>query len=381
MAGGDGRRRPTTRRRGWCPRCDEVRAARPGAACPVCGSAALLAVPAAVPGQPKASLGSRAGSRLRALLAAARTGGVVVLVVAAVAGAFAAGRLTRQTPSAAGAAPATTPPPFAENGLVTARRDLGWRADDQGVTVTVRRATAGVGFTRLQLNVAGIGRRKLVAALGGLRLQDADGNDLLAGGEVTHINTASSDPGPGGTVDADVVLDRAIDPNALARVQLRGLTVAEDVIEHLAGVLVDPRLQRNVTEDGGFLRRRPDCRDCRVQVRCQDCTTIRVAGTAYRLDQVLLLLEPTGPPERSALNPSRRRVIAFSSDSRLELSSWIDGPDGGPGAVVAFSALELAARTTDASTGKGRMAFEVEIAAEAEQPLRGHWDITQRGAP
>ncbi|HET6749326.1 MAG TPA: hypothetical protein VFL71_08690, partial [Actinomycetes bacterium] len=76
-----------------------MRAARPGAACPVCGRAGLLAVPAAVPGQPRASLGSRAGSRLRALLPAARTGGVVVLVVAAAAGAFAAGRLTRQTPS------------------------------------------------------------------------------------------------------------------------------------------------------------------------------------------------------------------------------------------------------------------------------------------
>jgi hypothetical protein len=365
------------RRQGWCPRCDEVRAARPGAACPVCGRAGLLAVPAAQPGQPRASLGSRAGSRLRALLPAARTGGVVVLVVAAVAGAFAAGRLTRETPSAAGAAPATTAPPFAEGGLVTARRDLGWRADDHGVIVTVRRATAGVGFTRLQLNVAGVGRRKLVAALDGLRVQDADGNDLLPGGEVAHVNTASSDPGPGGTVDADVVLDRAIDPNALARIQLRGLIVAEDVIEHLAGVLVDPALQRNVTEDGGFLRRRPNCQDCRVQVRCQDCSTIRVAGTAYRLDQVLLLLEPTGPPERSALNPSRRRVVAFSSDGGLELSSWIDGADGEPGAVVAFSALELA----DASTGKGRMAFEVEVAAEAEQPLRGHWDITQRGAP
>jgi hypothetical protein len=382
MARGDGRLRLRSRTQGWCPRCDEVRAARPGAACPACGQAGLLAVPAAQPGQPRASLGHRAGSRLRALLPAARTGGVVALVVAAVAGAFAAGRLTRETPSAAGAAPATTAPPFAESGLVTARRDLGWRADDQGVTVTVRRATAGVGFTRLQLNVAGVGRRRLVAAIDGLRVQDADGNDLLPGGEVTHLNTAGSDPGPGGTVDADVVLDRAIDPNALARVQLRGLTVAEDVVEHLAGVLVDPALQRNLTEDGRFLRRRPDCRDCRVQVRCQDCATVRIAGTAYRRDQVLLLLEPTGPPERSALNPSRRRVAAYGREGGgLELSSWIDGADDEPGAVVAFSALELAARSTDASTRKGRMAFEVEITAEAEQPLRGHWDITQRGPP
>jgi hypothetical protein len=368
------------RRQGWCPRCDEVRAARPGAACPACGRAGLLAVPAARPGQPRGSLGSRAGSRLRALLPAARTGGVVVLVVAAVAGAFAAGRLTRETPSATGAA-ATTSPTFADGGLDTGRRDIGWRADDQGVTVTLRRATVGVGFTRLQLNVDGLGRRELVAALDGLRVQDAAGNDLLPGGEVAHVNTAGSDPGPGGTVDADVVLDRPIDLEALARVQLRGLTVAEDLEERLAGVLVDPELQRNVTEDGRFLRRRPDCLDCRVQVRCLDCATIRVAGTAYRLDQVLLLLEPTGPTERSALNPSRRRVVAFSSEGGLELTSWIDGAVGEPGAVVAFNALELASRNTGASTGKGRMAFEVEIAAEAEQPLRGHWDITQRGAP
>jgi hypothetical protein len=380
MAGDDRRLRRGRRRQGWCPRCDEVRAARPGAPCPVCGRAGLLAVPAARAGQPRASLGSLAGSRLRSLLPVARTGGVVLLVVAAVAGAFAAGRLTRETPSATGAAAATTSPAAADSGLITGRRDIGWRADDQGVTVTLRRATVGVGFTRLQLNVDGLGRRELVAALDGLRVQDAAGNDLLPGGEVAHLNTASSDPGPGGTVDADVVLDRAIDLEALARFQLRGLTTAEDVEEHLAGVLVDPELQRNVTEDGGFLRKRPDCRDCRVQARCLDCTTIRVAGTAYRLDQVLLLLEPTGPTERSALNPSRRRVVAFSSEGGLELTSWIDGADGAPGAVVAFNALELASRTTGASTGKG-MAFEVEIAAEAEQPLRGRWDITQRGAP
>jgi hypothetical protein len=70
----------------------------------------------------------------------------------------------------------------------------------------------------------------------------------------------------------------------------------------------------------------------------------------------------------------------------VELSSWIDGADGQPGtgdaaAVVAFSALDLAGGSTDPVSGKGRMAFEVEVAAEAEQLLRGRWDIAQPGPP
>jgi hypothetical protein len=381
------------RRQGWCPRCDEVRAARPGTACPACGRAGLLPLPAAQPDRPGASLGSRAGGRLRALLPAARTVGVAALVAAAVAGAFAAGRLTRTTPSAGAAPAATTLPALTDTGAVTGRRDLGWRAEDQGVAVTLRAVSVGVGFTRLELNVAGLDRRRDVTAVDGLRVQDAAGNDLLPGGEIAHVNTANSDPGPDGSVDAEVVLDRAIDRQALARVQVRGLTVAEDLDEHLNGVLVDPQLQRHLNEDGEFFRRRPDCPGCRVQVRCYDCRTIRVAGTAYRRGQVLLLLEPIGRVERSALNASRRRVIVFGTKAEMELTAWIDGADdeagtgdagagaGAGGAVVAFDALNLASGSTDAVTGKGRMAFEVEVAAEAEQPLRGRWDIAQPGPP
>jgi hypothetical protein len=372
------------RRQGWCPRCDEVRAARPGARCPACGRAGLLPLP---DDRPRASLGRRAGGRLRALLPVARSVGVVALVAAAAAGAFAVGRLTRTAPSAGPAAAATTTlPAVAEAGPVTGRRDLGWRADDRGVTVTLRGVSVGVGFTRLELNVAGLGRRLDVAGVDGLRIQDAAGKDLLPDGEVAHVNTASSDVGEGGAVDAEVVLDRAIDRQALARVQLRGLTLAQDLDEHLTGVLVDPQLQRHLSEDGEFFRRRPECPSCRVRLRCDDCRTIAPAGTVYRRDQVLLLLEPVGPLQRSALNPSRRRVIVFSTRGQVELRSWIDGADGQPGAgdagaVVAFSALELATGSTDAVSGKGRMAFEVEVAAEAEQPLDGRWDIAQPGPP
>jgi hypothetical protein len=373
------------RREAWCPRCDELRAARPGTACPVCGRAGLLALPPR-PDQPGASLRGRAVRRLRPLLPAARTGAMVALLLAAVAGAFAVGRLTRTTPATTATAPATTLPGmgFSEDGPVTGRRSFGWRASDNDLTVTLRGVTVGVGFTRLELNVAGTGGLPGVNALDGLRVQDADGNDLLPGGEIAHINTASSDRGDGGSVDTDVVLDRPIDPQALARVQIRGLTIADRVSERLGGVLVDPELQRNPSEDGRFLReQRPSCPSCRVRVDCGDCRTIRVAGTAYHRDQVLLWLEPVSSSRRPGLNAAVRGVVAFSGGDRggLELTSWIDDLDGDGGAVVAFDANGLAAnQTTNPDTGNGTMAFDLAVSVDAELPVRGRWDITQRGS-
>jgi len=373
------------RREAWCPRCDELRAVRPGTACPVCGRAGLLALPPQ-PGQPGASLRGRAGTRLRALLPATRTGAVVVLMLATIAGAFAVGRLSRSTPSATATPPASTlpgnVPNFSEDGPITGRRDVGWRASDSGITVTLRGVTVGVGFTRLELNVAGLDRRLPgVNALGGLRVQDANGNDLLPGGEIAHINTASSEGGTDGSVDTDVVLDRAIDPQALAKVQVRGLTIADSLNERLGGVLVDPELQRNLTEDGSFLRQRPTCPACKVRVDCGDCRIIRVAGTAYHRDQVLLWLEPVGSTRRPGLNATVRGVVAFTGGrGGLELTSWADGPDRDGGAVVAFDANELANRSTDADTGKGTMAFEVAVSVDAELPVRGRWVITQPGS-
>jgi hypothetical protein len=371
------------RRQAWCPRCDELRAARPGTACPVCGLAGLLALPPQ-PGQPGASLRGRAASRLRALLPAVRSVAVVVLLLAVVAGAFVVGRLTRSTPATTATPPASTLPNFSEDGPVTGRRDFGWRASDNGVTVTLRAVTVGVGFTRLELNVAGQDHLPGINALDGLRVQDAGGNDLLPGGEITHINTASSDGGSDGSVDTDVVLDRAIDPQALARVQVRGLTIADNVDERFGGVLVDPELQRNLTEDGRFLRQqRPSCPGCKIRVDCGGCRTIRVAGTAYHRDQVLLWLAPAASTRLPDLNAAVRGVVVFSGDGDqggLELTSWIDELDGDGGAVVAFDANELAIRTTDAQTGKGRMAFDLAVSVEAELPVRGRWVITQQGS-
>jgi hypothetical protein len=369
------------RREAWCPRCDELREARPGTACPVCGRAGLLALPPQ-PGQPGASLRARAFGRLRALLPAMRTGAVVALLLATVAGAFAVGRLTRSTPATTATPPASTLPSFSEDGPVTDRRSFGWRADDNGITVTLRAVSVGVGFTRLELNVAGPRGLPGISALQGLRVQDADGNDLLPGGEIDHINTASSDGGDRGSVDTDVVLDRPIDPQALARVQVRGLTIADRVNERLGGVLVDPELQRNLTEGGRFLREeRPSCPGCKVRVDCGDCRTIRVAGTAYHRDQVLLWLEPATPAGQPGRNAAVRGAVVFGGDrGGLQLTSWIDDLDDDGGAVVAFDAIGLANQTTDPNTGKGRMAFDLAVSVESELPARGRWDITQRGS-
>ncbi|HEX8135329.1 MAG TPA: hypothetical protein VF880_18105, partial [Actinomycetes bacterium] len=229
--------------------------------------------------------------------------------------------------------------------------------------------------TRLEFTVDSFGRRLPgVTALDGLRVQDAAGNDLLPGGEIAHINTASSDRGSGGSVQLDVVLDQAIDLKALAQVQVGGLTIAQTFNEHLDGVLVDPELQRHVTEDGAFLRQRPSCPDCRVRVHCTRCRTIRVAGTAYHRDQVLLWLEPVGPARRSGLDALQAAVV-FGGAGGLQLDSWIDSQQDQDGAVVAFDANQLANRTTD-SRGKGGMAFDVAVTIEAEQPVRGRWVLS-----
>src|SRR4029450_9135566 len=145
-------------RQAWCPRCDEVRAGRPGAACPVCGRQ-LLRVPPAPPGHPEPGPAARAPRRARALLPLAGAVGVALRVLAVVGSAFVAGRLTRTTPSAPAAAPTSTPPDLLDDeGPDTGRRDVDWQARAGGITVKLRSLTVGTGFSRLELHVDG-GRR------------------------------------------------------------------------------------------------------------------------------------------------------------------------------------------------------------------------------
>jgi Heavy metal binding domain len=365
-------------RQAWCPRCDDVRAAKPGASCPVCGRE-LLAVPATRPGQPPPGRADRAARRLRALRPAAAAAGVGLLVLAVVASAFAAGRLTRTTPSTPASATATTGPGEATDGPETGRRDFaGWQAQDGGITVTLRSLTVGTGFSRMELHVDGVQRGREVSTLEGLRVRDASGNDLLAGGEQPRIATSSSRPGAGRGIDAEVVLGRPLDLEAVAAVELGGVTVGRTIQDRLAGSLHDPELQRRADDnldDFQWTAGRRSCPGCELRVACEDCPTLRVVGSAYRRGRILVTVEAVGRVERTTLNPSRRRVVVSGEGGVSDLPAWMDGAGGT--AVISIAADELAiSRFGD---GDEPMPFGVIIRAQAEQVVRGTWVIRQAG--
>jgi hypothetical protein len=363
-------------RQAWCPRCDEVRAAKAGASCPVCGRQ-LLAVPPARPGQPQPGRADRLARRLRALVPAAAAVGVACLVLVVVASAFAAGRLTRTTPSAPAAVPTTTVPGFLDEGPETDHRDFGWETRDSELTVELRTITAGTGFSRLELHVDGIRRGRDISALEGLRIRDSDGRDLLLGGTVARIATAGSRPAPGGGIDTEVVLDRPVDPRAVATVELRGLAVARGISERIGGTLVDEELRREAadnTDDTSWLASRRSCTGCRLRVACQDCTSVRLAGSAYRRGRVMIAVQALGRAEQTALNPSRRRVLVTDDGGLSELPAWIDGSGGS--ALITVAADMLAAVRYGDPADDEPMAFNVVIQAQAEELVNGTWTIT-----
>ena len=142
-------------------------------------------------------------------------------------------------------------PGFIDEGPETGRRDFNWKAQGGGLTVELRSLTVGTGFTRMELRVNGVRRGRAVSALQHLRIRDADGGDLLADGEIARIDTAGSRPAPGGGIDTEVVLDQPIDLQAVAAVELAGLTVGRNVRERVGGTLVD-------AEPGAGRRHRED---------------------------------------------------------------------------------------------------------------------------
>jgi hypothetical protein len=346
----------------------------------VCGRR-LLALPPERPGQARPGRADRLLGRLKALAPAAGAVGVALLVLAVVASAFAAGRLTRTTPSGpAAAAPTTTVPGFLDEGPETGRRDFNWEARSAGITVKLRSITVGARFTRLELHVDGVRRGRDISALNRLRIRALDGRDLLAGGVIDHIATATSHNAPvGGGLDTEVVLDRPLDQGAVASVELGGLTVARAVSEELRASLLDPELRRRLGgnfDNGDWLARRGSCPDCRLRAACPDCRTIQVTGTAYHRGRMAIAVEAVGPAASSALNPNRRRVVVTGEDGGSELPGWIDA-DGASG-VISFGA-DLLAVIGEPGPDVDPMAFRVSVEALAEQAIRGTWTIREAG--
>jgi hypothetical protein len=342
----------------------------------VCGRE-LLAVPAARPGQPQPRLADRAARRLQAVAPAAGAVAAALLVLAVVASGFAAGRLTRTTPSAPAAAPTSTVPGFIDEGPETGRRDFNWEAQGGGLTVELRSLTVGIGFTRLELRIDGVRRGRAVSALQRLRILDADGGDLLAGGEIARIDTAGSRPAPGGGIDTEVVLDRPIDLQAVAAVELGGLTVGRTIRDELGGSLHDPELQGRSgdnEDDTEWIAGRPDCPGCKLEVACEDCATLRVVGSDYRRGRVLITVEALDRVERTTLNPSRRRVLVSGEGGISDLPAWMDGSGGTAVISIAADILAISRFGDDDEP----MPFQVIVRAQAEQAVRGPWTLRQR---
>jgi hypothetical protein len=362
-------------RQAWCPRCDEVREARPGTSCPACGRE-LLAVPAR-PGQPQPGWADQVARRLRALRPAAGAAGVGLLVLAVVAGAFAAGRVTRTTPPSA-AATASTGPGLADDGPEAGRREFdGWEARAGGITVALRSLTVGTGFSRLELHVDGVPRGREVGALDGLRILDAAGNDLLLGGEQPRIATSGNRPGTGSGIDTEVVLDRPVELQAVAAVELGGLTVGRTIRDELGGSLHDPELQGRSgdnEDDTEWIAGRPDCPGCKLEVACEDCATLRVVGSDYRRGRVLITVEALDRVERTTLNPSRRRVLVSGEGGISDLPAWMDGSGGTAVISIAADILAISRFGDDDEP----MPFQVIVRAQAEQAVRGPWTLRQR---
>jgi hypothetical protein len=360
-------------RQAWCPRCDELRAARPGAACPTCGRG-LLAVPQARPTEPPASLAGRAVGRLGAALPALRAASTGLVVLAVVAGAFAAGRATRSTPATAPSEPATTLPGFAQAGPLSGRRDFNWRAIRSGITVTLRSTEVGGNFGRVALVVEGLKAGEGVVEVGGLRLQDGQGRDLVPAAELAALSPTSSRQFNDDGVDfAELPLDDPFDWRQVARVTVGRLTIGHETRVTLSGDLRDQALAKASNDRSSPQASKPpsSCPDCQVEVTCKACRTVRVIDSSYRDGSVLLVLAARGPLARSALQGSQAVV---NSDAGGEISSWSDSaPDGTT--AVGFNAADLAVRSPPGTP----MSFQVEVTSQAMRTVAGPWTITQPG--
>jgi hypothetical protein len=361
------------RHQAWCARCDELRAARPGAACPVCGRR-LLPVPAARTAEPRHGPTSRAAARLAASLPALRAASTGLVVLAVVAGAFAAGRVTRSTPST----PSATVPAFAEAGPQAGHREYGWRAGPvAGVTVALDAIDVQAASSQIELNVTGLAADEAVATVHGLRIQDAAGGDLVAPALLADLSPVGGQRLRGALgVDTDLPVAAALDWKQVARVSVAGLTVSRLVSAQLRGAILDRDLRRRTDQQPQEADRLASaCGSCRLQVACGACRTVRLVGSDYPRPAVVLVVAPRGPPASSAAGAAGEAKVTAVPDGS-ELISWRDtAPDGTT--AIGFDARELA---RDSAKGAARMRFSVELTADATRELRGPWTITPPGS-
>jgi hypothetical protein len=368
------------RRQAWCPRCDELRGARAGSPCPVC-SAPLVALT-----QVSRAAAWRDGrdallQRTRSLLAAARVVALAAVLLALVAGSFAAGRSSRPSSSASAAEPTTTRPAGVRSlpggGLASdISRVFGWSLLRGTVTLTLSRITATGSTTRITLEASGLERGWAIAGVVGLRLLDASGRQLPVGlPEETPLAADDLQDLGGGSTTGTIEIPRRIDPNTVGGASVTQIVQQRRSSERLRGTLVDPELKRQMdTSPQSPLDRPGACADCRLEVRCADCETVRVMGSQYRDGRVLVLLSQTGRP-RSQGGLASADILVSAAGPGGQIGSFQDTAEGGD-TVVEFAARDLAGILP---RGQQQMGFDVTAGLMRTEFVNGPWRLDARG--
>jgi hypothetical protein len=357
-------------RQAWCPRCDEVRQLRPGRPCPVCASQ-LLAVPSASgprrPPAPRLNLRARAGNARGQVLPAARAALAVLAAVVLVAGAFVAGRVTRSSATAATptAAVATSSTRDSDDRSRSSGQVYNWSSRAiGGIELTLYSISAGDRRTTLRLE-ASVPDDRSIATVQGLSVTDSGGHQLL-GPEPVREAPARGSPF-GGSELALVTVDQPLaDRAGVSQVQVDAVTFSNQVEENLAVTVVDPRLAKQpLTTDGA-------CPTCKVEVRCESCTTISVAGATYQQGAVVILLAPKGPIDRSVLGGGEPSLLVTEAEFRSEHQPAVDREDGGVTAVR-FAINDLAP-----GNNQPRLQLQVTVANELAHTVKGPWRMRPR---
>jgi hypothetical protein len=363
-------------RQAWCPRCDEVRRARPRSPCPRC-SARLVALPrergAAFWLAERTALLQRARSWFPALRAVA----VAAVLLGLVAAAFVAGRGTSPAGAAAGGAAGTTPPTVTTPGgrvITGAQRDFGWRAEHGPISVLLRAMFTAGDTTNVTFEVRGLEPGWSAEGAGDLRFLDAQGRELVSARFIQDGGRSfRSGDLAGGASLLTASLPSRVDPAAVAQVSVGRLFLLRQSEERLSGTLTDADLKRRIDQRQSGEEVIPpspaSCPSCRLQVRCEFCEAVRMAGAAYRHGQVALLLTPIG---RSPGQPSPQAEILVSGDSG-QIGSLDTTLESG-GTVVSFDARDLA---ETAQRGQTRMSFQVMAMLTRMQVAVGPWRLDQ----
>jgi hypothetical protein len=330
----------------------------------------LLAVPSASgprrPPAPRLNLRVRAGNARGQVLPAARAALAVLAAVVLVAGAFLAGRVTRSSATAAAptAAVATSSTRDSDDRRGSSGQVYNWSSREiGGIELTLYSISAGDRRTTLRLEARGVPDDRSIATVQGLSVTDSGGHQLL-GTEPVREAPARGSPF-GGNELAQVTVDQPLaDKAAVGQVQVDAVTFSNQVEENLAVTVVDPRLAKQPPATDGA------CPTCKVEVRCESCATISVAGATYQQGAVVILLAPKGPIDRSVLGGGEPSLLVTETESRGDLQPAVDREDGG------VTAVRFA--MTDLGNNQPRLQLQVTVANELAHTVKGPWRMRPR---